>query len=61
MRTTLSVLQSILSIVFYQQKVSKTEILKPIVESTNEIYQQDLFLSKIIVWNCFAKPAITES
>ena len=46
---TLSVLQSIPSIVFYQQKVSKTEILKPIVESTNEIYQQDLFLPKIMV------------
>ena len=47
---TLSVLQSVPSIVFYQQKVSKTEILKPIVESTNEIYQQDLFLPKIMVW-----------
>ena len=40
-----------------QRKVSKT---KPIVVSTNEIYQQDLLL-KVIVRNRFAKAAITES
>ena len=32
-------LQKILSIVFYQQKISKAEILKPIGASTSEIYQ----------------------
>ena len=47
-------------IAFYQKKVSKTEILKPVVASTNEIYQQG-FLLKITVWNRFAKVAITKS
>ena len=31
--------QKILSIVFYQQKMSKTEILNPFGASTSEIYQ----------------------
>ena len=31
--------QRILSIAFHQQKVSKTEIIKPIGAGTNEIYQ----------------------
>ena len=47
-------------IAFYQKKVSKTEILKPVVASINEIYQQG-FLLKITVWNRFAKVAITKS
>ena len=32
-------LQRIFPIAFYQQKVSKTEIVKPTGASTNEIYQ----------------------
>ena len=39
--------------------MSITEILKPIVVSINETYQQVFFL-KVLVWNFFVKAAVTE-
>ena len=45
---------------FLSAEKSKTEIPKPIVVTTNEIYQQE-FLLKLMVWGSFARPAITES